>query len=379
MRLLHTSDWHIGKRFEETDLLAQQALFCDWLVDFVAAEKIDALLLAGDIFDRALPKADAIDLVDEVLNRISATGTAIVAISGNHDSAERLNFGSRFMSGAKVHLRAERPLLQDTGAPVTITRSSDGDSIEILPLPYIDPQRVLMPEGMQRRHDTALEEVIRHHRGSLVDVSRTIVMSHSFVTGGLESDSERPLTVGGTGMVPSSVFDGFGYVALGHLHRPQIVGADHIVYSGSPMSYSFSEEHQKSVRIIETDGAISSHTVDVNVGRKVATITDTLQNMLTSSKYEKHRDSFVRARLADTTLQLGIMDKLRQRFPYIISADQPAVTRQGALSLEEMRNAVPLSPAQIVTRYLDETFDELGEFESGFINQAVDFSLKGDY
>lgn len=378
MRLLHTSDWHIGKRFEETDLIPQQAEFCDWLVDFVRQEQIDAVLLAGDIFDRALPKSDAIDLVDDVFNRLSDAGATIVAISGNHDSAASLNLGSRFMSSAGLFIRTERQTLTDIGSPVTIYGRNKLDSVEVLPLPYIDPQRVDLPDETPRQHDTALELVLNHHKKSLSDVSRTIAMSHSFVAGGLESDSERPLTVGGTGLVPASLFSEFGYVALGHLHRPQTVGSDRIVYSGSPMAYSFSEQHQKSIRIIEAAKDITSHTVDVNTGRQVVTLKDTLHNLITLSQYEPHINSFVRAQLTDASLQLGVIDSLRQRFPYIIAAEQIALTQQGQISLDEMRTSTRMSPEKIVQRYIEETLDEVDDFRVDLINQALLATLKGD-
>jgi exonuclease SbcD len=378
MRLLHTSDWHIGKRFEETDLIPQQALFCDWIVDFVKQEQIEVVLLAGDIFDRALPKSDAIDLVDDVFNRLSDAGATIVAISGNHDSASALNLGSRFMHDAGLYMRTERQTLTDIGEPITLHGKNKTNSVQILPLPYIDPQRVVLPEGAARQHDVALELVLNHHKNSLTDISKTIVMSHSFVTGGLESDSERPLNVGGSGMVPASFFTDFGYVALGHLHRPQIVGSERIVYSGSPMAYSFSEEHQKSIRVIDVGNDISSTVVNVDVGRPVATLTDSLHNLLTLPIYETHTQSFIRARLTDSSLQLGVVEKLRQRFPYVVAVEQIALTQQGQLSLEEMQKTARLSPEKIVHRYIDETFDEPDDFRTELINGSLLAAMKGD-
>jgi exonuclease SbcD len=377
MRLLHTSDWHIGKKFEEVDLLPAQAEFCDWIVDLVEKERIDVVLLAGDIFDRATPKAEAVDLVDDVLNRFKAAGVATVAISGNHDSAERLSFGARFMAEADLHIRAERPNLVEIGRPVTITRPS-GESVEILPLPYVDPQRVRMPEGMPRHHDAALEAVISEQRSLLKDPSRTVVMGHAFVAGGIESDSERPLTIGGTGLVPAHLFDGFGYVALGHLHRPQVVGDERIVYSGSPMAYSFSEEHAKSVRIVTIADTITSETIPVDVGRPVVTLADSLENLLRSSAYAKHTNSFVRARLTDPTLQLGVMDKLRSRFPHVLSAEQTSLTRQGRMSADDLKESARTSPDQVVDRYLEETFPDMSDFEKSFVTENVATALRSE-
>lgn len=377
MRLLHTSDWHIGRKFEEVDLLPTQAEFGDWFIDLAVREKIDVVLLAGDIFDRATPKAEAVDLVDEILNRLKSAGIATVAISGNHDSAERLNFGARFMAEADLHIRAERPVISDIGHPVRITRPS-GETVEILPLPYLDPQRVIMTDGQDRRHDAVLEAVIEQQRAKLADPRRTIVMGHAFVVGGEGSDSERQLTVGGTGQVPSSLFRDFGYVALGHLHRPQNVGEEHIVYSGSPMSYSFSEEHAKSMRIISVGETITSETVPVEVGRKVVTLSDTLDNLLVSSKYNDHKENFVKVRLTDPDIQIGVMERLRPRFPHILIAEQTCLTQQGQLSAADVRYSSRTTPAEIVERYLEETFTTLDEFQSTFIHDVVTEMVKGD-
>ena len=377
MRLLHTSDWHIGRKFEEVDLLPAQRQFGDWFVELAISEKIDVVLLAGDIFDRATPKAEAVDLVDDILNRLKSAGIATVAISGNHDSAERLNFGARFMAEADLHIRAERPEIPDIGHPVRITRPS-GESIEILPLPYLDPQRVIMTNGLDRRHDTVLGAVIEQQCAKLANPRRTIVMGHAFVVGGQGSDSERQLTVGGTGQVPASLFKDFGYVALGHLHRPQTVGEEHIVYSGSPMAYSFSEEHAKSMRIISVDESITSEIVPVDVGRKVVTLSDTLDNLLVSSKYDDHKESFVKVRLSDPDVQIGVMERLRARFPHILIAEQTCLTQQGQLSGADVRRSSRTTPADIVDRYVEETFPAIDEFQSTLIREIVAAVVGGD-
>jgi exonuclease SbcD len=304
MRLVHTSDWHIGKRFLEVDLLDDQARFCDWLVDVVEQESIEGVLIAGDIFDRAAPKAEAVDLVDDVLNRISALGASIVLISGNHDSAERLGFGSRFMAGAGLYVRTEEREITNVAEPVTLTAKS-GASVEILPLPYLDPERVRAIEGYERTHEAVLRAVIDRQRERLINPARSIAMAHAFVAGGKESDSERQLSVGGTGQVSTDLFEDFAYVALGHLHRPQSMNRDRIVYSGSPLAYSFSEQHTKSIRILEVAETITSAELPVDVGRPVITIKDTLDNLLYSAEYGSNTDCFVRAMLTDPDPRLG--------------------------------------------------------------------------
>jgi exonuclease SbcD len=221
MRILHTSDWHIGRIWNQVDLLDVQCQFGKWLRDVVATEHIDAVLVAGDVFDTARPRAEAVSVADEIFTNLAAVRATIVVISGNHDSADGLRFGSRFMAGGGLHIRTERADLTALGAPITLT-SSTGDSVEVVCLPFLEPNRVdLTAEQGDRTHENVLRVALEHQRTMVVDPSRTIVMAHAFVGGGKTSESERQLvSVGGTGMVNHRLFDGFGYVALGHLHRP---------------------------------------------------------------------------------------------------------------------------------------------------------------
>lgn len=369
MRLIHTSDWHIGKRFLETDFLEYQTKFCDWLVDVVRSESIECVLIAGDLFDRAAPKADAVDLVDDVFNRLSAQGASIVLISGNHDSAERLNFGAKFMSASGFYVRTERREISSVGAPVTLT-SKSGDLVEILPIPYLDPERMAAIEGYDRTHDDVLRAAIDYQSKFLKNPSRAIAMSHAFVTGGEESDSERKLSLGGTGQVSASLFKEFGYVALGHLHRPQLVGGDRIVYSGTPMAYSFSEQHEKSIRILDVGQSILSSVIKVDVGRKVMTIKDSLESVLNLPEYSQHQDSFVRVQLTDKDPQIGAIDRIRRRFPFVLHVESLSLARQYDFS-EDDSSSGGLAPSAMVDRYLSETFDSVESAKREMIEEAL--------
>lgn len=356
-----------------------QAQFCDWLVDVVVQESIDCVLVAGDLYDRSNPKEDAVNLLDDVFHRLRATGASIVAISGNHDSAERLHFGTRFMAGSGLHIRTERRDLLTIANPVTVT-GRDGNEVEILPLPYLDPHRVALAEGLTRDHESVLRAVIDNQRARLADPSRAIAMAHAFVTGGATSDSERALTIGGTGAVPADLFDGFGYVALGHLHRPQAISEGRLVYSGTPLSYSFSEQHAKSLRVIDVDTTgTSSKTLNIEVGRPVVTIEDTLETMLKSSKYEIHVGSFVRARLTDQNFHVGAMDRLRHRFPHVLELEQIAITGQSHLEIERLQQLAKRSEEDVVNEYVKETFEDgLDDFGRRFLDEALTHVLKGD-
>lgn len=379
MRLIHTSDWHFGKRFLDTDMLPLQAAFCDWFVDLVQQEQIDGVLISGDLYDRANPKDDAVDLLDDVLHRISSAGASIVVISGNHDSAERLHFGTRFMTGGGLHIRTERRNIGDVGAPLTLT-ARNGDEVDILPLPYLDPERVAAVEGVARNHEAVLRAVVDAQVALLRDPSRAIAMAHAFVVGGSTSESERPLVLGGTGSVPADVFDRFGYVALGHLHRPQEMGDGRLVYSGTPMPYSFSEEHEKFVRLVTVDQTgLRSTALPSTAVRPVVTLEGTLEELVVSAKHEKHIGSFVRALITDQDFQIGAMDRLRQRFPHILAMDQVALARQGALDSERLKELAKRSEADVVSEYVGETWPGgLGEFGDQFVNDALAEVMKGD-
>jgi exonuclease SbcD len=343
MRLLHTSDWHLGRSLHRADLRAAQSAFLDHLVETARAEKVDAVLVAGDIYDRAVPPVDAVELCEDALLRLHHTGARIVLISGNHDSARRLGFGSGLLDQAGVHLRTRpaalaRPvLLQDAHGPVAVYG-----------IPYLEPDAVRGelppgppsppgPPGPPGPRDTAdapaPREAGRGHAGVLGHavsairadaegrgVRRQVVMAHGWVAGGAGSDSERDITVGGVGQVPPALFDGFSYVALGHLHGQQTV-APHLRYSGSPLPYSFSEAaHRKGSWLVDlgADGTISAEQVPAPVARRLSLLRGRLADLLTSAAYRGYEDDFVSVTLTDPSRPEGAMDKLRSRFPHVL-------------------------------------------------------------
>ena len=338
------------------DLLDTQRQFGSWLCDLAKDEKIDAILVAGDIYDRAVPSADAVSVADEIFTNLAATGAKIIAISGNHDSADRLHFGSRFMAGGGLHIRTERADLTTIGSPITLA-SPNGDSIEVVCLPFIEPNRVDLDDDQgDRTHENVLRVALEHQRTLVSNPSRAIVMAHAFVGGGQTSKSERDLvTVGGTGMVNHRLFDGFGYVALGHLHRPQQFGASgNVVYSGSPIPYSFSESHEKSVVIVDTD-SMTSKRVPVGIGRGVITIRGKFAELLNSQEFASAEQLFVRIELMDEQIQIGAMDMLRSRFPHALELDPVGVKSDG--SIEDIVGGRVRSVAEEVANYMDEYFN----------------------
>ncbi len=327
MLMLHTSDWHLGRSLHRADLRAAQAAFLDHLVTTVRTEKVDVVLVAGDVYDRAVPPVDAVELCEDALLRLHATGAKIVLISGNHDSARRLGFGGALLDQAGVHLRTQvarlaRPvLLEDAHGPVAVYG-----------VPYLEPDAVREelppasepadPQPVPRGHAGVLGHAVRCIRADADarGVRRRVVMAHGWVSGGAASDSERDITVGGVGQVPAAVFAGFSYVALGHLHGQQTL-AGHLRYSGSPLPYSFSEaSHRKGSWLVELDagGVKRAERVPAPIHRKLSVLRGPLGDLLGSAAYARYEDDFVSVALTDMTRPEGAMDALRARFPHIL-------------------------------------------------------------
>jgi exonuclease SbcD len=325
MRLLHTSDWHLGRSLHRADLRAAQSAFLDHLVEVARAEKVDAVLVAGDIYDRAVPPVDAVELCEDALLRLHDTGAAIVLISGNHDSARRLGFGSGLLEKAGVHLRTRPGAL---ARPVVIEDALG--PVAVYGVPYLEPDAVRgeLPEAggdgepAPRGHAGVLGHAVACIRADADarGLQRRVVMAHGWVTGGAASDSERDITVGGVGQVPADLFGGFGYVALGHLHGQQTV-ASHLRYSGSPLPYSFSEaSHRKGSWLVELDDTGTAHVEQVPAPtfRRLSMLRGRLADLLGSAAYAGHEDDFVSVTLTDPSRPEGAMDALRARFPHVL-------------------------------------------------------------
>ncbi|GAA4242020.1 exonuclease SbcCD subunit D [Actinomadura meridiana] len=312
MRLLHTSDWHLGRSFHREDLLSAQAAFVDHLVATVEAERVDCVLVSGDVYDRALPAVDAVRLCDEALRRLAAM-TRVVLIAGNHDSARRLGFGSALMDASGVHVRAD---FSAVGEPVVI-----GDAA-IYGIPYLEPELVRHPwELDERSHAAALTEAMRRVRADAAQRRdlRSVVLAHTFVTGGESSESERDISVGGSSQVAASVFDGVDYAALGHLHGRWAIN-DRVRYSGSPIAYSFSEAaHVKGSWLIDLrDGGVGAEFVEAPVPRRLARVRGRIDDLLSDPSYDRLEDRWLQVTLTDPRRPSAAMERLRRRFPHTL-------------------------------------------------------------
>jgi exonuclease SbcD len=322
MRLLHTSDWHLGRSLHRTDLREAQGSFLDHLVETVRSERVDAVLVAGDVYDRAVPSVDAVELCEQALVRLSELGTRVVVISGNHDSARRLGFGSRLLDAAGVHVRtrvaacAQPVVLEDAAGPVAVYG-----------VPYLEPEavRAELPPETGRGHGAVLGAALDSVRDELAGrgAVRSVVLAHAWVGQAVASDSERDITVGGVASVGASLFDGFTYSALGHLHGPQVL-ADGLRYSGSPLAYSFSEAgHTKGSWLVELDagGLGRVEHVPAPVPRRLSTVRGTLSDLLTSTAYDALAHDWLQVTLTDTARPDDAMVRLTSRFPHVLVLD----------------------------------------------------------
>ncbi|MBV6697164.1 exonuclease SbcCD subunit D [Kitasatospora aureofaciens] len=319
MRLLHTSDWHLGRSFHRESLHDAQRAFLDHLVAVVEEERVDAVLVAGDVYDRALPGLDAVALFDDVLHRLAGLGVPTVFISGNHDSARRLGVGAGLIGRTGIHLRTDPG---ECAVPVLL--ADEHGPVAVYGLPYLEPTLVRERFGLERGgHAAVLGAAMDRVRDDLAarpEGTRAVVLAHAFVTGGAPSDSERDIAVGGVAAVPASVFDGVHYAALGHLHGCQTL-TPHLRYSGSPLAYSFSEVNQrKSMWLVDlaADGSVAAERVDCPQPRPLATLRDRLDALLTDEKYAPFEQSWVQATLTDAARPSEPMERLRRRFPHTL-------------------------------------------------------------
>jgi exonuclease SbcD len=335
VRILHTSDWHLGRSFHRVGLLDAQAGFVDHLLEVVAAEQVDLVVVSGDVYDRALPPVDAVELADESFARLAASRAHVVVTSGNHDSQIRLGFNARLADAAGVHLRTR---WQDVGTPVVLEDAHG--PVAVYGLPYLEPDAVRSAWGLTARsHEATLTEAMRRVHADLKDrrSHRSVVMAHAFVAGDPErgaqmaSESERDISVGGLQIAPTGLFTGVDYAALGHLHGRHTL-TDNVRYSGSPLAYSFSEAtHAKGSWLVEL-GAAGLERVDfvpAPVPRRLMTVRGTLETLLTDPAYADAEDCYLQVTLTDRRRPLHAMERLRARFEHaLILAFEPEGGRE---------------------------------------------------
>lgn len=325
MKFLHTADWHIGRLFHNIYLLEDQRYVLDQLLGYIEKEYVDAVIIAGDIYDRSVPPSSSVELLDHVLSQICMDmSIPVVMIPGNHDSAERLSFGSRQLSQAGLHIIGDLDQMTD---PVIV--NGDEGEVCFYGIPYFDPQTVRNHFGAQvSSFDEANIYLVEMITSRMSKNTANVLIGHCFVEGGEESDSERPLSIGGADKVNYRPFAAFDYVALGHLHGPQCKGEKYIRYSGSILKYSFSEQHQsKGVTLVEMDGSglNSIKHLPLTPLRNMRIIEGEINTILEQGKVDPNNDDYLMVRLTDRHAILDPMSRLREVYPNVLHLEKPGM------------------------------------------------------
>ncbi len=360
MRILHTSDWHLGRIFHGIHLTDDQAHVLEQLIDVIKDTRPDVMLVSGDIFDRSVPPTEAVNLLDEIISRILIDyQLPMIMIAGNHDSPDRLGFGNRLMQDKGLYITGK---LNQAFQPVDLY--DDYGKVSFHVIPYVEPAIVrdkLENDDIQT-HDEAIQILISQVKKMMDKNNRHVLLSHAFVAGGEESESERPLSVGGSGVVNGAHFKDFHYVALGHLHKAQKIGFNHVRYSGSLMKYSFSEvNHKKSVSLIdmEQDGSISIEEIPLTPRRDIRRLEGFMKDILQGPQTEESKHDYLMVTLKDEGAILDPMGKIRKIYPNALHIERPQFLGSGQL----------INP--------DKDFKRMNEVDlfSSFYNQVVERTL----
>ncbi|EKB1951679.1 exonuclease SbcCD subunit D [Vibrio parahaemolyticus] len=326
MKFIHTSDWHLGRQFHNVSLLEDQQAVLEQLIQYIENNPVDAVIVAGDVYDRSVPPTIAIELLNRVVKRICGElNTPMILISGNHDGAERLGFGSEQMKRSGLHIISN---FEDMLTPVVIETKAAGH-VAFYGMPYNDPEQVrYVYKEPVSTHDEAHKLLAGKITEQFQSEHRNILISHCFVDGAIESESERPLSIGGSDRVSHEHFLNFDYVALGHLHQPQKKGEEYIRYSGSLMKYSFGEQNQKkgfTLVEIGKDGFIGAEHIELTAPHEMRIVEGELEQILEWGKTDPKNEDYLLVRLMDKHAILNPMEKLRTVYPNVLHLEKPGM------------------------------------------------------
>ena len=373
MRFIHTADWHLGRYFHGLHLTEdQRAIIMEQLVPLVHEEKADAVVIAGDIYDRGVPPVEAVDLFDEFLQKMAEAKVKVFYIAGNHDSEARLNFGGRLMREAGIFVRGrldaqmEPCMIEDEYGPLAV-----------MLYPYMEPAAVRSVFGLTESMDfeRAHEFVLAASRKNIPAGMRTLAVAHAFLAGGLSSDSERPLSVGGSANVSPAIFKDFSYTALGHLHNPQRAGADHIRYSGSLMKYSFDEaEQKKGVLVVDLngEGRASSKFVPLVPPHDVRRVHASFAEIEHDRTKFPQSDDYVEVELTDTGIILDVFNKLKAIYPNLMHVLYPNLQREGTMREQNGQAVLKLTEETLFAHYYEDmTGEKLDEGQQKLVRSCL--------
>lgn len=377
MKLIHLSDLHIGKRVNEFSMIEDQRYILDEIINIIEDESPTAIIIAGDVYDKSVPSAEAVELFDDFLNRLVGLETNVLMISGNHDSAERLAFGAKIFHNSGVYIS---PVYD--GEVNSVKLSDEHGDVNFYLLPFLKPINVrqYFPEEEINSYSKTIEVVLKHL--DIDESKRNVIVTHQFVTGAITSDSEE-LSIGGTDNVDGNLFVEFDYVALGHIHRPQRILRDTMRYCGTPLKYSFSEaNHKKSVTIVElgAKGQVEIKTRDLTPRRDLREIKGEYMELTAKSFYEdSNTDDYLHITLTDEDEIIDAIGKLRTIYPNIMKLDYDNERTRTNNVIEGIENLEGKSPLEnFCDLYFLQNNRDISDEQSQFLTELIDKIWEGE-
>jgi exonuclease SbcD len=364
MKIIHTSDWHLGISLHNASLIEEQKSYIDFLINAVKEQNIDAVMIAGDIFDHSVSSAEAISLYNEAVTKLcNEIGVPVIISAGNHDGAARLASCNELLKKAGLYIFGK------LSKEISIVELNN---VNIYILPYFNTDEVksLFPENKIISYSDAMNCLVKNIKLNFNPGKKNILMSHCFVSGSVLSESDRSAMVGGTSVVPSEVFEGFDYVALGHLHKAQNRG-NNIRYSGSPLKYSFSEaEHKKSITILSINDEIAIEELEVTPLRETRVIRGTYDELLSIAENDNCNDDYIKIEMTDRYAGMEAVELFRNYYPNLLNiSGKTTETEESELTVEELYN---LSPDDILEKfYKDITGMELTDDQINLFREAM--------
>ena len=377
MKLIHLSDLHIGKRVNEVSMIEEQAYILNQILDVIDAEQPGAVLIAGDVYDKSVPSAEAVTLFDDFLCRLAAKEHQVFIISGNHDSAERLAFGGRLMESKGIHLS---PVYDGSIEPIVL---SDGyGDVHFWLLPFLKPAHVkhfYPEEGIESYTDACRVAV---EKMNIDTARRNVILVHQFVTGSSTCDSEE-ISVGGTDNVDAEVFAGFDYVALGHIHGPQNIGSQRVRYCGTPLKYSFSEAgHQKSITVVELGekGSFDLRTVPLTPLHDLREIRGSYDEVMAKDFYENTAvEDYLHITLTDEEDVPEAMARLRVIYPNLMKLTYDNARTRSNTVIDSAVDVQKKSPLQLFGElYEQQNNQPMSDIQSTFMRELIESIWEGE-
>lgn len=371
MKIMHLSDLHIGKKVNEYSMLQDQIYILKEILRIIDNEKVETVIIAGDVYDRSLPPNEALGLFDEFLYQLSGRNVNVFVISGNHDSPERISYCGRMMTENKIFLS---PVYDGNVKPITL--NDDYGEVNFYLLPFVRPAdiRRYFPDENIENYTDAVKVAIDNMNVNFNE--RNILVTHQFVTGAELSESED-IIVGGTDNVSGEVFDGFDYVALGHIHREQTVGKDNIRYCGTPLKYSFSEaKHIKSVTILDFNdkGNIEYSKIPLTPFRDMREIRGTYYELTLKSSYEStNTEDYLHITLTDEEDIPDAIGKLRSIYPNIMKLDYDNLRTRGSGTVDAIENIESKSPFELFAElFKQQNNQDMSEEQEEIMRNLID-------